>query len=678
MRIEKFRIQNYKSILDSGEVTLDPEVTTLLGKNESGKTNVLEALKSFEDDHEYKKEELCLHSDVLDLVDSTSEEEQDIVILTIWFNIEKEDKPKLGDMHPQIAKMKTLKCTKLFDNTCSLDSPEVPLDEFEIDVTKEIDVSLSKIQERASLLAKEFDVHSKRYPAFAGSRPQYNGIIDEIAAFDLDASPDVETVFDDIHSRLRSLPNTDEQIQAEIEAYIGDVLPFKNDIAELLDEGETNLRSLLSQLLPNFVYFTSPEMLEDAVSIDEFLANRGKHKTLSNLLKLCDLDVERIRAAGEWEVLTKLRLASTKITGLVNESWKQADVELRIGIVNDKIVVSVFDDVIGKEHPPSIRSQGFRWYLSFYIDFTAGARGELRNTIILLDDPGVYLHPSGQKDLLNTLEELSESNQIVFSTHSPFMVDRNKLDRVRIVSRTEEKGTLIEEKYYKSNFDALQPIRAAIGMTIGDSLLFHEKNLLVEGISDEIILRAMSEVCRRKDKDHIDTSGISILPVLGADKMSYYATIFAKENLRFVALLDFDPQGKRALKDLTKRFNIDDKGILSLDELTGKGGFLEIEDLIDIDFYMKGVNLAYANVFPKKLQRERITKNDLSEASFRGIKKFFRQKRIQRNKRVDKIKVAKKIQELVATDETPSSQTISTFSKLFKTINERLAVAPES
>lgn len=670
MRIKKFRIQNYKSILDSGEVTLDPRITTLLGKNESGKTNVLKALESFKRKYEYEKGDLCLHSPLTTRLDSGEAEAGAVDIATVWFEVEEEDRSKLKEIDPRLPKMKSLICWKHFDNSYTFDSPEVDFAIFDAEPTVKVDTYLYELAEASESFGKKLDAHSKRHPPFAGSKAQYDGIIDEITSFDPKRQPNLDDVFGDFYTRLRGLPGQDQPIGKDIEGYITEIDSHKNAILEALPTQDVTDR--IVQLLPNFMYYTEVEKIEDTVPIADFLADRESHKTLSNLLRLSDLDIEDVKDARTYHMLSEFRAASKTITGLVNDSWTKGTVEIRITIVRKEIVTSIHDDVIKREHPPSIRSRGFQWYLSFYINFTAASEGELENTVILLDDPGVYLHPSWQKSLLDTLENISESNQIVLSTHSPFMVDREKLERIRLISKSEEEGTLLEEKYYKSDFDALQPIRAAIGMTIGDSLIIGKKNLLVEGVSDEIILRAMSELCRKKGKDCIDTSRISILPVIGADKMPYFTILFTKENFRFLALLDSDTQGRRAVKNMVERFNIDEMNILALDKLSEKGKDVEIEDLVDIDFYLEAVSLAYEEDLAEKLLKKRVDKNDLPDASFKGVKKFFRETKIQPNGKIDKIRVAKKIQELVTADGTPSAQTMSIFSKLFKMINERL------
>ncbi len=671
MRIKKFQIKTYRSILDSGEVILDPKITTLIGKNESGKTYTLKALESFEDDHKYVKGDLCLHSEMKKKIESGEIEKGDVEIVTIWFEIEPSDKRKLKEIHPELVKVKTLRCTKYFDNLYLVESPEVSLDDLKIDKKSEIKEEFLDIKKSATSFKGKLDKHSKRHAPFSNSKIQYNEIIDEIISFDPETNPDLDNVFSNFYNKLRNLPDRDDPIQNDIEDFIKEIEHLKNSIKEILVK-EEGVEDYVLGILLNFMYFADIEKLEDAVTITDFLANKEKHKTLSNLIELSGLDVEHVKDAETYEMLSDLLSASTTITGLVNQSWKQEKVNVNIRIVRDKIVISIFDNVIKKEHPPSIRSQGFQWFLSFYINFMAGSKRELKNTIILLDDPGVYLHPSGQKDLLDTLEKISESNQIIFSTHSPFMIDREKLERIRIVSKKEGDGTLIEEKFYKSDDDALQPIRASIGMTIGDSLFTTKRNLLVEGYSDELILESMSRLCSKKKENYIDIHEVSILPANGANKMSYFVTLLTKENLKFLALLDYDSEGRKAAKELKEKFNINEKNILTLDTLVEKGNDLEIEDLIDIDFYLEALNLAYKDIFQEKLGKDNIGKGDLQELSFKGVKKFFREKKIGTSKKIDKIKVAKKIYDLLAEDKVPKQQTISKFSELFKIINERV------
>lgn len=682
MRIDKFRIRNFKSISDSGEVTLDSGITTLLGKNESGKTNVLKALESFNTSHSYVEDDLCLHSHLSGTQTSKKEVEehsrqQDDGIVTIWFHIEDEDKPKLEKIHPIFTKATSLKCTKYFDNSYGAMSPGLSLKGLKADSRERAEANFTEIRRLSESLRGQLNAHSKRHQPFGGSKAQYDKIIDEIISFDPETTPDIDDFFSGHFNSLRSLPEHDDPILRDVEAFIGEVESHTRAVVVAFTQEEGVISDILP-LLPSLLYFTEIERLEDTVPIEEFLADGKKHATLSNLLRLCKLDIENVKDARTYRMLSEFRTASRTMTRLINQSWTQEKVDLKLAIVRDNIVISIFDNVIRNEHPPSVRSEGFQWFLAFFINFTAASQGELRNTVMLLDDPGVHLHPSGQRDFLNALEVISKTNQVVFSTHSPFMVDRDYLERVRIVTREEESGTQLKEKFYVSDFDALQPIRAAIGMTIGDSLFTTKKNLLVEGYSDELILEAMSDLCQKKEKDHIDTSKISILPTNGARKMPYFATIITKENLGLLILLDFDPQGRKTAKELTERFRIDEGKILLLNEFTKKGSDQEIEDLIDFEFYLDAVNRAYQDVLEDKTGESRINGRGLEEQSFTGIKRYFRTFEIETNKRIDKIKVAKKICEGIADYKYPNEATISRFSRLFKTVNEKLEPMEET
>lgn len=640
MRIKKFIIKDFRSVRDSGEINLDPEITVLIGKNESGKTNILKTLESFNEDYEYPDSDLCIYSETKKKLELGDIEKENVPIITIWFEIEKEDKEKLKEIHPQLAKIKTIKITKFFDNTYEVETSDVDLEKIKEDNSDKI---LSSFKNEIDAFKEKLNSHTQRYSPFSSAKPRYEQILSQIESYDPQRDSNIDTIFSSFYTQLRNLPNRDVPIQNDIESFIKRLEQYKLQIKESLI-GNNNVIDEILKITPQFIYFNTIEELTDTVGIDEFLRNREKYKTLDNLLKLAGLDVERLKNVDDYEKLAAETKASTTITGYINDSWKQEKVDIKLRLDTGKIIVYVEDET-GALDPPTRRSQGFQWFLSFYINFTAGSKGEFKNTIILLDDPGVYLHPSGQRDLLNTLQEISKYNQIVFTTHSPFLIDRKNLRRVRIVHKEKDKiGTKIEEKFYISKYDALEPIRASIGMTIGDSLFTTKKNILVEGFSDFLILEAFSKICEREGVNHIevDNREISIIPVGGAEKMPYFSTLLSKENLDFVVLLDYDTDGRKIKKELIEKFEIEEKLILTLDKITeNPGEDAEIEDIIDFKLYLQAVNIAYKKIFKDKLNKEKIEASDLERPNFSGLKKFFRKKKIGQSGKIDKIKVAK-------------------------------------
>ena len=136
-----------------------------------------------------------------------------------------------------------------------------------------------------------------------------------------------------------------------------------------------------------------------------------------------------------------------------------------------------FSDATTVYDTPKSRSIGFLWYLSFFINFLATSKeGKPHEYLFLLDEPGLHLHPSGQKDLTNLLEDLSGKNQLIYSTHSPFMINRNHPQRVRVVNK-EENGTKVDSEAYRENW---KPLRKSIGLTVGDLFFFNNKGIVLE------------------------------------------------------------------------------------------------------------------------------------------------------------------------------------------------------
>jgi len=329
---------------------------------------------------------------------------------------------------------------------------------------------------------------------------------------------------------------------------------------------------------------------------------------------------------------------------MVNESWTQEKVEVKIGVDAKDLYVYIRDGSGGHD-PPRNRSDGFQWFLSFYINFMAGSRGEFTNTILLLDNPGVYLHPSGQKDMLHTLEEIARTSQIIFTTHSPFLIDRKRLGRVRIVRKSGlREGSTVTEKFHVSDFDALQPIRAAIGMTLGDTLFGTKKSLIVEGYSDYLILEGMSAFCKRMGLGHLGPK-VSIVSVGSADKVPYYALLLSKENLAYAIILDNDPKGRRIKKLLLTEYGIKPERIITLDCIDPErlgGTDLEIEDLIDKAFYNRVVNEAYEKVFQSKSVKK-IELDELDSSVTKQTKKYVQLFRDKKLGGFDKVLVAKQM-----------------------------------
>jgi len=485
-------------------------------------------------------------------------------------------------------------------------------------------------------------------------------------------SLDVDEIKRTIDGIIALLQTWDEKSFSELIEQIKDL---RDEIEDLKSE---NIQKKILDLIPNFVYFDSVDILGDKISIDEYLENKEKYRTFSNLFYLSRLDIDNVANIKDVHHRKRIfRNASSTITGLINESWKQEKVQVNVDIDGNEILIFIEDEAGAKADPPSRRSDGFRWYLSFYINFMAGTKGELKNAILLLDNPGWVLHPSGQRDLLEILEKISNDNQILIATHSPFLIDKNKLERIRIAERKPTEGTKIYEKFYDSIYDSLRVVRASIGADISDSLFGHKNNIIVEGYSDKVYLESVAAYLNKKKKIAVNLRKLMINGAGGADKIPFLLGWHKAEKYNTLAIVDNDNEGRKVITEINNRdIEIDTaKDILKLDEIYEdlRGKDLEIEDLFDEDFFNKCVNNAYEKIFEEKIGKFQIEINDLSTEGLKTKRysKFFKDKNLGA---FDKVKVALEIQKMLrkkGIKEEDLGNTIDNFEKLFAKLKER-------
>ena len=663
LQIEKVRVCNFLSYKDSGEVNLDKFITTMIGKNESGKTNFLKALESLNLSYEYSDDDFCYFSS-----DIEEKENSEIAMVTAWFKTDNEDKERLKKIHGWLSQVERIRVTKFFDDHYEI-SVEQPKTNIMLSIAKEVKVKLSN---ELNALSEKFESHYPRHPPFANNRSKYETTVKKLLSEDFTSVTKLDKVLTSFYASLLGLPNQDASITKDITATIKELQKIQKEAIE-----QMGFEKKILEIIPNFIYFDAIDLLDDTLNVDAFLKNKSKYGTFRRLAELSDLDVKELTEAGIIDRRFFTEEASATISGMVNRLWTQEQVEVSVGIDGKNLYVFVKDES-GSRDPPKRRSDGFQWFLSFYINFMAGSKGEFKNTVLLLDNPGVLLHPSGQKDLLGTLEEIAKTNQIVFTTHSPFLIDRKQLGRVRIVLKGGfKKGTSIKEKFHPSHFDSLEPIRAAIGMTLGDTLFGTKSNLIVEGYSDFLILEAMSNFCKKIDKNYL-LPKVSIISVGSADKIPYFALLLAKENLDFAILLDNDSKGRKVAKDLVKAYGIQDRVIVRLDDISpeemGKIDW-EIEDLIEDSFYNRAVNEAYAEILQSK-SLEKISTENLDDSLTKQTKKYERFFRDEKLGGFDKILVAKQIYNILldrnCKEEEVGRKTIDNFSKLYEIINNKL------
>jgi predicted ATPase len=245
-----------------------------------------------------------------------------------------------------------------------------------------------------------------------------------------------------------------------------------------------DMKSLL-QYLPTIVYFDDIPLIKNRVDYYSLVDGRPGFTTERNLLKIGGLQNFEVIFEDSTHGRRASEEASRIITQQIRRVWSQEPtVEIKLSVNGKVLYIDISDDTTAFDTPES-RSLGFRWYLSFYINFLAQTNEAIANEyIFLIDEPGIHLHPAGQKDLVKVLENLAQRNQVIYTTHSPFMINRQFPERVRLVTKSKE-GTHIDSEAYRQNW---KPLRKSIGLVIGDLFFFSKDSMILEIPREKFVL----------------------------------------------------------------------------------------------------------------------------------------------------------------------------------------------
>ena len=283
-----------------------------------------------------------------------------------------------------------------------------------------------------------------------------------------------------------------------------------------------------------------------------------------------------------------LQSAGTKLTGKFKDWWKQGDYRFRFEADGDHFRIWVSDDRRPDEVELEGRSTGLQWFLSFYLVFLVEGEGEHKNAVLLLDEPGLSLHPLAQRNLALFFESLSETNQIIYTTHSPFLVDADNLDKARKIYVAEDGTTkatsnLNEGESRKSQPGATYALNSALNLHVAESLLIGCEPIVVEGSSDQYILTAVKTrlIAAGKIKPRRE---LVFPPSGGAKSVKVIASILlGRDDQLPVVLLDDDSVGRSAIAELKRElYKTLEAKVHNVATYTGIEGS-EIEDIVPSD-----------------------------------------------------------------------------------------------
>jgi hypothetical protein len=300
--------------------------------------------------------------------------------------------------------------------------------------------------------------------------------------------------------------------------------------------------------------------------------------------KPTDAEIEEI-AQKKKERSILLQSASTSLTSEFRAWWKQGEYRFRFEADGDHFRIWVVDDKRPEEIELEGRSTGLQWFLSFYLVFLVERADAHEGAILLLDEPGLSLHPLAQRDLSQFFEALSKHNQLLYTCHSPFLIDADHLDRARKVyvdtdGTSKVTADLAATGDNATHRGAAYAVYAALGLTVAESLLLGCTPVIVEGASDQHYLTGIKNILIAAGR--LKPGRELVFPPAGGAKgvKAVAALLCGRDEALPVALLDGDDAGRTMAKQLRGTLYIDRPDlVLDISEFTGIVDS-EIEDLL--------------------------------------------------------------------------------------------------
>tara|TARA_R110000764_G_scaffold1355_4_gene5362 strand:+ start:734 stop:2656 length:1923 start_codon:yes stop_codon:yes gene_type:complete len=570
IKLKTVSINKYKSIQQTQTVEIEPDITTVVGMNESGKTSFLTAIAKtnyFNSDEDFKFD-ITQDYPRNELIDFQHEEE-DCDIINCTYEIS-------DDFLKEIEKEfgKGVFTTKEFQYSCPYKSD------------------------------------SNTFTGITANLKNY--LENEVGGYSLTKATKDKIMACKLLKDVASIEGTEED---------EDLAVFKTRMKKIVDEAYPKwansldgyiAKEWIKPKMPKFWYFDDYYPLKGKININELHNNPPideRDKTSKALFELARINPKEILDSTEQQYekyIALLEASSNKITNEIFKYWttnQNLDIEFRIQDVKNKQnqPEKVLDiRVKSQRHkitlPLDRRSKGFNWFFSFIIWFSKIQADKKSDYVLLLDEPGLNLHASAQADLMRFFEDLTKKYQIIYTTHSPFMIDTEHLNRVRTCFETDN-GTIISDTIQEKDPNTLFPLQAALGYDIAQNLFVSNNNLLVEGPADLIYLTVLSSLLEANKRIGLKQE-FTIIPVGGLDKVSTFISLLRGSKLNVVCLLDTftDQKGKQKVDDLVRYKIIKEKNLHFFDEFANNGNkTADIEDLFTKKDYLKIFNAAFKN-----------------------------------------------------------------------------------
>ena len=551
MILKRYKVENFRSVLDSGWIDCD-SVTTLVGINEAGKSNLLLALWKLNPAREGNID--ILHDMPVSKLSTYRKTPEAVKFITAEFELDEEAIKNIQtEVECDLQGDKLLTVTRFYDGSYAFEfSSGKPQSTKTEKITKEVEEGEEPIEEDVIVPFKDMDLEK--------------AILAELPSF----------VYYSNYGNLSS------------KIYLPNVIRWLNGQAvDGIDMNEEQVRTL--RVLFEFVKLDPKEILELGQDPKEMAMLRngrnGNMQPTAEEIKQAENDKE------ERSIL--LQSASGDLTNKFKEWWKQGEYRFRFEADGDYFRIWVSDSVRTDEVALELRSTGLQWFISFYLIFLVESQEQHKGAILLLDEAGLTLHPLAQKDLAVFFENLSQGNQIINTTHSPFIVDTSNIDRCRVVFMDKDGYTVASSNLRQGsdtlNEKSIYAVHAALGLSVSDVLLQGCQAVVVEGPSDQFYLNAIKGFLIR-EKLIAPEQEIVFVPSGGVKGVpGVVSMISSKADDIPYLIIDSDKSGedakKRLLSGLYQGFEnriIDVKDFTEIEKS-------EVEDLIPFSLIKKGV-----------------------------------------------------------------------------------------
>ena len=615
MRLRKFRVQAFRCIHDSGDIVVG-DLAAFVGRNESGKTTILQALTMLDKDESISELDLC--------DEMTERLKSEIRIVEGDFELNQDETEIIKEKFPgfQLKKLKIFRTNK---------NPEIQYDFGDIKIDQKEDENLEywqNVTEQLSNFVESIPNYiSKKLDTdfFTGNTPKDKKII--------------QVELDEFNNTIQAIATEEQQVISEWEETYTDII--KNVEKILIDntESEALKNFIIDSLHPRFVYFSDYKKILGNINLTEYIkesenaASAGieyiegfdRAETVGNLLYLAELEIEKLEDLknSPSKLIKFLNTASKNLTQRLNPSWKGEAINVELRLNPGNILSVVLSDVhkdgtITNTGLLNRRAEGFKWTFSFIVNFAAETqRAELKEAILLLDEPARNLHPTQQAGISDLLKNLAGSNQVLYATHSPFMIFDYTPGNLLVVELDKKKHlSKIFYDYWKADDDTLTPILYGLSKGLVDSITDREVGnnsrplIIVETMSDTMYLNAFDKFLQ---DPNISMNPLNVVPAYTKNSVLPLSIFYHNHGYNTFILLDNDYESNQIAEQL-KNNKISETQIIFFER---NGNLLQsIEDYMITEDYLYAVNQTYEI----KLRREGFTNLTKEEVLIHGKK----------------------------------------------------------